>query len=97
MVKFMGFNSRTRAMKWYRLHSNGDPEPRFVPEGEDPFSPAHIWEACLVQKEDNRTSKRTRSGIEDPGQHESGGAPSKEAKEGVPPSVKVTAAATKRP
>lgn len=43
-VKYMGFNSWTEAKHWYRQITGLDADPICVPEGEDPFAPAHIWE-----------------------------------------------------
>lgn len=50
-MKFMSFNSRTECCRCYKEVSCDHNDPVFIPEGEDPFAPAHIWEAPLAREE----------------------------------------------
>lgn len=59
-VLFMGFNDHRWAIRFFAEHNEGR-EPRLVPVGEDPFTPAHIWEQRLNQGEDPRTPKKQKA------------------------------------
>lgn len=91
-----GFNSRAAAIKYFNEHSNGRPH-RFVPQGEDSFAPAHLWEEQLERGEDPRMPKKQWPKVAAATMHTGSNDMAPIADASVPPTISVEKAATKWP
>lgn len=59
-AKHKGFNNIEQAREFFAEY-NGNLEPWLVPEGEDPFTPAHLWDQLLAKGEDPCRVKKPRA------------------------------------
>lgn len=64
-IKYMRFNSNTEMVHWFQEVTGSTKEPIYLPEGEDPFAPAHIWEAKLAAEERAQAAKKSRPDLVD--------------------------------